>query len=211
MLDSVKVNGSNEERYKLEDLLGDIRRVLGPSKGLDSDDVDVDQLIDLMRKYKSDPADWERYALGCEEMNYTRNLVDEGNGKANVLVLVWTPHRGSPVHDHGNAHCVMKILKGNIIEERFETPEANGEETKPLVHKSKHEHKTNEVAYMSDELGLHRVSNPSSDYAVSLHCYTPPNVAKWGCNTFNIMTGESTHIAKCENYSAYGQRLPDKK
>ena len=32
-----------------------------------------------------------------------------------------------------------------------------------------------EVTYMSDELGLHRVENTShSDKAVSLHLYSPP-------------------------------------
>lgn len=28
----------------------------------------------------------------------------------------------------------------------------------------------NEVAYMADDLGLHRMSNKGSDFAVSLHC-----------------------------------------
>lgn len=28
----------------------------------------------------------------------------------------------------------------------------------------------NDVAYMADDLGLHRMSNKGSDFAVSLHC-----------------------------------------
>ena len=31
-------------------------------------------------------------------------------------------------------------------------------------------HKENDVAYMSDDLGVHRMSNAGSDFAVSLHC-----------------------------------------
>lgn len=44
-----------------------------------------------------------------------------------------------------------------------------------MVQKGSAEAKTNEVTYMSDELGLHRVENPShSNRAVSLHLYSPP-------------------------------------
>ncbi|KAI1490788.1 RmlC-like cupin domain-containing protein [Biscogniauxia mediterranea] len=201
------INNFDGEVYTLNELLADIRKTLGPSSGIDSDDVDVEQLMNFMRKYKSNPADWERFAMACEDMGYTRNLVDEGNGKANVLILVWTPKKGSPIHDHGNAHCVMKILKGDLVEERFNPPESPGQAMKP---KSSVTHHKDAVAYMSDKLGLHRVSNPGEDYAVSIHCYTPPNVARSGCNIFNVMTGEKTHIAKCENYSAYGRRVENK-
>ncbi|KAI5917131.1 RmlC-like cupin domain-containing protein [Camillea tinctor] len=200
------INNFDGEVYTLNELLGDIRKVLGPSSGIDSDDVDANELMYFMKKYKSNPADWERFAMACPEMGYTRNLVDEGNGKANVLVLVWTPGKGSAIHDHGNAHCVMKILKGDLLEERFDPPEVPGN---AMVPKSSAIHRKDDVAYMSDKLGLHRVSNPGDDYAVSIHCYTPPNVAKSGCNIFNVMTGEKTHIAKCENYSAYGQRVAE--
>jgi cysteine dioxygenase len=83
------------------------------------------------------------------------------------MVLVWTPGKGSPIHDHGNAHCLMKILKGELTETRYDFPQ--GEE-KPMEVKSETVHGTNKTAYMADELGLHRVSNQGSDFAVSLHC-----------------------------------------
>ena len=44
-----------------------------------------------------------------------------------------------------------------------------------MVVKEIYDAKRNAVAYMSDELGLHRVENTSqSDGAVSLHLYSPP-------------------------------------
>lgn len=84
------------------------------------------------------------------------------------LVLVWTPGKGSPIHDHGNAHCLMKILRGNLTETRFNFPEPG--KTGPMEVISKRTYKENGVAYMADELGLHRVTNEGSDFAVSLHC-----------------------------------------
>ncbi|KAH9904006.1 RmlC-like cupin domain-containing protein [Xylariomycetidae sp. FL2044] len=189
---------------RFNQLVENIRDVLGPSSGLTSDDIDVEDLTHLMERYTSDSDEWAKYAMADADMPYTRNLVDEGNGKANLLILVWTPGKGSPIHDHGNAHCVMKILRGSITEMRYDFPD--GDKEKPMQVKSENVYKENAVAYMADELGLHRVVNTGSDYAVSLHLYTPPNVAKRGCNIFNALTGEKTYIPKCGTYSEYGRR-----
>lgn len=47
---------------------------------------------------------------------YTRNLVDEGNGRFNLMVLCWGEGHGSAIHDHSDAHCVMKMLQGELCE-----------------------------------------------------------------------------------------------
>lgn len=88
-----------------DDLVVALKEALGPSSGLTSDDVEVKYLTRLMFDYDSRNGDWLKYAFGDASRGYTRNLVDEGNGKSN----------------------------------------------------------------MADELGLHRVSNRGSDFAVSLH------------------------------------------
>ncbi|GKT59325.1 cysteine dioxygenase type I [Colletotrichum tofieldiae] len=183
-----------------------LKEALGPSSGLDSADVDVKELMKLMEEYNTRENEWIQFAFAEKSMGYTRNLVDEGNGKSNLLVLVWSPGKGSPIHDHGNAHCLMKILKGDLTEIRYAFP--GGDEEQPMKVISERTHKENAVAYMADELGVHRVCNRGSDFAVSLHLYTPPNVAKGGCNIFNEKTSKSSHVAKCGYYSAYGRRLP---
>ncbi|KAL2173808.1 voltage-gated chloride channel-like protein [Thermothelomyces heterothallicus CBS 202.75] len=189
---------------RFDDLVLALKEALGPSSGLTSDDVDVGHLTRLMREYDSDPREWSKFAMGDESRGYTRNLVDEGNGKSNLLVLVWTPGKGSPIHDHGNAHCLMKILRGNLTETRYEFPK--GDEEKPMRVISERVHKENEVAYMADELGVHRVTNQGSDFAVSLHLYTPPNVARGGCHIFDPETGRKSHIKNCGYYSTYGKK-----
>ena len=86
-------------------------------------------------------------------------------------MLVWSPGKGSPIHDHGNAHCLMKILRGNLTETRYEFPKPGQEGLMEI--KSEKTHKKNAVAYMADELGVHRVWNKGSDFAVSLHRKKP--------------------------------------
>ncbi|KLU81989.1 cysteine dioxygenase [Magnaporthiopsis poae ATCC 64411] len=189
------------------DLVMDLKDALGPSSGLTSDDVDVNHLTWLMDGYDAGEQGWLPFAMKDASRGYTRNLVDEGNGKSNLLVLVWSPGKGSPIHDHGNAHCLMKILRGELTETRYAHPREGVEE--PMTAISERTHKENAVAYMADELGLHRVWNKGSDFAVSLHLYTPPNVAKNGCSIFNANTGKKSHIKKCGNFSEYGRRLEE--
>jgi hypothetical protein len=75
----------NIDTNRFDDLVLALRQALGPSSGLTSDDVDVDHLDRLMRDYDSDPREWSRFAMGDESRGYTRNLVDEGNGKSNLV------------------------------------------------------------------------------------------------------------------------------
>lgn len=86
------------------------------------------------------------------------------------LVLVWTPGKGSPIHDHADAHCLMKVLKGTLRETRFSYPDPEVPNAGPRVIKET-TYKENEVTYMADELGLHKISNLDPEQlAVSLHC-----------------------------------------
>ncbi|KAF2139620.1 uncharacterized protein K452DRAFT_275050 [Aplosporella prunicola CBS 121167] len=192
-------------------LVQELSRVLGPSSGIDSDDVDPEQLKEIMKNYVSKSAEWERYALGDKSRNYTRNLVDKGNGKSNLLILVWTPGKGSMIHDHANAHCVMKVLKGSLRETLYEWPDqalaAQGKPAPPMIKKETVYHE-NQVTYMSDQLGLHRISNSDPEnIAVSLHLYTPPHAEHFGCQIFDERTGKASHVSQSNFFSIVGARI----
>ncbi|CAK7563041.1 MAG: hypothetical protein SEPTF4163_000898 [Sporothrix epigloea] len=199
-----------EDVSRFEMLVKSLKQALGPSSGLTSDDVDLNVLTRLMEDYDARDEGWQPYNFGDASRGYTRNLVDEGNGKSNLLVLVWSPGKGSQIHDHGNAHCLMKILRGDLTETRYAFPEkTDGSSPQPMVVTSEKTYRENAVAYMADELGVHKITNKGSDFAVSLHLYTPPNVAKGGCNTFSEKTGKSVHVSKCGYYTAYKKMLKE--
>jgi len=189
----------------LKELIAHLRQIF------DSDDVDVELVKAVMRSYKSNPQDWRQYAK-FDEYRYTRNLVDEGNGKYNLMILCWGEGHGSAIHDHSDAHCFMKILQGTLSEVRYSWPEENNEGTQKNEDDEPEEMKVtsrtqldlNGVCYMSDELGLHRVENPShTQPAVSLHLYCPPFSS---CNMFDQRTGRKT---KCQVtfWSKYGDKV----
>ncbi|XP_071452197.1 cysteine dioxygenase type 1 isoform X2 [Hetaerina americana] len=150
-------------------------------------------------------------------LRYTRNLVDAGNGKFNLMILCWGEGHGSAIHDHADAHCFMKMLQGTLSEIRFAWPEQESDEEhnagditghgptdgEGLKETGRSQLKLNDVCYINDSLGLHRVENPShTEAAVSLHLYCPPFDA---CSVFNQQTGRKS-VAKVTFWSKYGEK-----
>ncbi|RKF57610.1 Cysteine dioxygenase [Erysiphe neolycopersici] len=161
----------------------------------------LSELSSLLEAYSSNPEHWKIFAHAEPSKQYTRNLIYEAPGVFNLLLLVWNPERASPVHDHADSHCLMKILKGSLREERYSFPTESG----PLVKISESTFDLNQVAYISDELGLHRISNQSNtDYAVSLHLYFPPNAALRGCHVYDLKNGGARHVIQDSYDSVHG-------
>ena len=77
--------GSPEPLDGFHRLVEDINKVLGPCNGIDSAGIDVEELKHLMGEYASNESDWERYAFADYTRGYTRNLVDNCNGKSNLV------------------------------------------------------------------------------------------------------------------------------
>ena len=180
----------------LDELIQELRKVFA------SDKVNIDYVKTLMTLYKSNPKDWKQFAK-FDPHRYTRNLVDLGNGKFNLMILCWNREQASMIHSHANSHCFMKILDGGVNEELFEWPE--NEEVKEMTPREKNAYEKDQTAYISDEIGLHRIENPShTDYAVSLHLYSPPFDE---CKCFDQYTGHVTN-AKVTFWSKFGKRTP---
>lgn len=73
-------SSSMVNEFKLSDLVRSIHDVLGDD-GLDAEHIDANKIISLMERYSSNSADWNQYTLFDHSRAYTRNLVDDGNGK----------------------------------------------------------------------------------------------------------------------------------
>lgn len=191
----------HERPRNLSELLGALHEVFS------TDHVDIDEVQKLMASYKSNPVEWKKYAK-FDRYRYTRNLVDEGNGRFNLMVLCWGEGHGSAIHDHANAHCVMKILQGKLCETRYAWPSANeiennSNELEELEVLDRTTLDLDEICYINDSMGLHRVENPSTiNPAVSLHLYSPPFSS---CSMFNERTGKRTEC-KVTFWSKYGEK-----
>jgi cysteine dioxygenase len=78
--------------FKLNDLVKSIHAVLGDG-GLDAEHIDAQKIISLMERYSSNSADWSQYTLFDHSRAYTRNLVDDGNGKVSFCRLLCRPYK----------------------------------------------------------------------------------------------------------------------
>jgi cysteine dioxygenase len=105
----------------------------------------------------------------------------------------------------------MKVLQGSLREEIFEEPPSPSDERSELLVKSDRIYEPNSVTYICDNLGIHRITNPNDEPAISLHCkstpgakmnksffltisvYTPPNAADFGFNIFD-RTGKASYV-----------------
>ena len=181
----------------LNQLCIEINKVMG-DYALDSKNLPA--IMKLLAEYESNIKDWQQY--NNEEPNtYTRNLVDDGNGKFNLMILSWSKGSQSPIHDHSNSHCLVKMLQGSLNETLYDWP-AEGQEKLNVTRDTVfHE---NQVSYMHDKLGLHRISNKGSETAISLHLYSPPFQY---CKTFCEQTGKARKSGKCTFYSVNGKKL----
>ncbi|XP_076438055.1 cysteine dioxygenase type 1-like [Babylonia areolata] len=181
------------------------------------DEINIDYVKALMESYKSNPREWKKFAK-FDTHRYTRNLVDEGNGKFNLMVLCWNEAQASSIHSHAGSHCFLKVLSGNVREEMYGWPEryvtshqqtgttevAKADEGE-MVPKEELTFDSDRCTYICDDLGLHRVENPSHvDKAVTLHLYSPPFDE---CLCFDQRTGRPVKAA-VTFWSKFGKRTP---
>lgn len=82
-----------------------------------------------------------------------------------IFVLTWRPGGVTPVHNHPDTGCIYKVLKGELIEEIYDS-------SKNIKKPIKETHLTKGVCgYIDDEVGYHRIRNPTNECCVSIHIY----------------------------------------
>lgn len=192
---------TKDKPENLQDLIAGLHELFA------EDVVNIDLVQKWMESYPGNKNDWRKFEK-VDKYRYTRNLVDEGNGRFNLMLLAWGEGMGSSIHDHADSHCCMKILEGELKESMYDWPEENGRDEpddsgEGMKKKSCRILMEGKVAYINDSIGLHRIENPSdSSRAVSLHVYSPPFDE---CQSFDERSGKKNKV-KVTFYSKFGER-----
>jgi cysteine dioxygenase len=134
----------------------------------------------ILQEYAEQHDDWRRYVHFSSE-TYTRNLI-RASDAYELIVLCWDANQASPIHDHGGMRCWMSVLEGNIRETLFDTPAAEGAVP---VQRSRKTLSRGQVAFITDDVGLHEIASEGGR-GVSLHLYATPIRS---CRTFCPDTG----------------------
>jgi len=166
------------------------------------DKVDIDEVTEFFNRYENNPEDWKKFAK-WDKYKYTRNLMHEGNGNFNLILMCWPEGAMSAIHDHSDSHCFMRVLDGEVKEIRYNWPENASTNVVNLEESSVTCLPAGKTLYMSDELGIHKVENKShADKLISLHLYSPPFDV---CKVFDERTSKRTRINMCF-YSKFGEK-----
>ena len=121
---------------------------------------------DTLLSYVGD--DFKRYVKINSTEPYTKTQLFV-NDILEIVLIVWTPNRSSKTHDHPTGGCILRIMEGYLMENVYvkQNNQINYVNTKQL--------NKNQVGYQIGDQYLHNIDNPSNDYSISLHVYSPPN------------------------------------
>jgi cysteine dioxygenase len=137
----------------------------------------------ILAEYVSAHDDWRAYALFHPDM-YTRNLVAR-NEEFEMLILCWSEEQASPIHNHAGQNCWMAVLEGTIEETLYVPPP--GGAAGPLSPRNTKLYTPGRVAFINDDIALHRVRPASGGRGISLHLYAKPIDV---CNVYDEVTGQ---------------------
>jgi len=158
-------------------------------KELDVNGQNIQYIANIISRFNFNPKEWKKY-IHYEQSRYTRNLVGYDD-KFTLLLLCWDKGRGSPIHDHAGSSCWVKMLEGELTETRYQLDDEGnvGVKSRTVI-------TPDDVVYIDDTLGLHKMENENPDnIAISLHVYSPPYS---NCYSFDLKTGMKKKISlKC--------------
>jgi len=106
---------------------------------------------------------------------YTRNLIYRDD-LFELVALCWAPQTQSPIHNHSGQLCWLSIQRGALRLENFLSLDGPGPgEGIRLVPNGGVDRAPEGVLDLQQgDNGIHRVSNPFPEPAVSLHVYSRP-------------------------------------
>ena len=173
--DSVNKYENIEASFSLENLVHELESTL--SKGHYKEKHIFDKVQMLMEHYDADPDDYQKYAVKLGKDRYTRNLIKK-SPYFTLMLLCWPPAICSPIHDHGGSECWLRVCSGGLEERFYNLPEHEDAELKLRFSQQV---KRGGVCFINDDQGLHSISNPTDEWAISLHCYVPGYLS---CNAY---------------------------
>lgn len=99
---------------------------------------------------------------------YTRNCLHR-DADFELILLCWEEGQETSIHGHDGEDCWVYLLNG-AMEEVLYTMNDEHE----LCHESTHSIATNQLTFMNDKIGYHKLKNTNPGRSMSLHLYAKP-------------------------------------
>lgn len=121
-------------------------------------------LSEVVLNYRGD--DWRNYAK-FSTGHYKRNRVYKDD-KIEIIIICWNIFQKSKIHDHPNNGCLLRPMKGDLIEKIYKNC---GGKLRKMEKRSIYK---NGCSYMEGDRKLHKIVNKKNKRVITLHVYSPP-------------------------------------
>ena len=137
----------------------------------------------IIHSLQLEPNAFEKYAYWSNDC-YTRNCIADTE-KFELILICWCAGHQTSIHDHNGEECWVKVIEGEFKETIYKKDEMGALK----LTKTKFS-KKNDITYMKDFMGFHRLENSANKRSMSLHLYAKPIRS---CNVFNEVSKTFVH------------------
>ena len=125
--------------------------------------------LDAMAHCRIDVADIAAFCQYGDD-GYQRNPIDR-NEHHELVAICWRPGQATPVHNHGQSQCCVRVLQGAIEEQRY--VRGHDQDIAPATGGCHQLTPRAETRFDSAD-DFHRLTGLHPQGSVSLHLYVPP-------------------------------------
>ncbi len=123
----------------------------------------LDELTQFAKDYQYKE---EELPIHFSEEKYVRTPIYK-DAHLEIVVICFFPGQTSTVHDHQGSNCVIKVVRGKMLEQLFK------DDGNSIAFVSNHYLNQGDVSGL-DGVAIHQISNMSKDGTVLLNFYSPP-------------------------------------
>ncbi|AUL78989.3 I cysteine dioxygenase [Tupanvirus soda lake] len=120
----------------------------------------LENLKHILERYNGN--DWSDY-VKYNNNTYHKKLLFQ-TPYFDMYIICWKQSQQTKIHDHPSNGCLMKVLKGKLIEDLYKNNDDLSYVKSNILEKNK-------IGYRIDNIILHQISAPCD--SVSLHIYSP--------------------------------------
>lgn len=121
----------------------------------------------LLDDFDFSTIDFKPYQSWSNE-SYTRNCLYKDD-RFELILLCWEYGQETPIHGHDGEDCWVYLLEGKMKEVFF-----NMDKNNILIADNTQTVEPDQVTFMSDNQGFHRLKNGHDGRSMSLHLYAKP-------------------------------------
>ncbi len=165
-------------------------------KRLDADTATGDkrQICDAVRRTLVDETEEGRLCLpeamvAVSAQRYARRLLHRGEGYT-VVVMVWGPGQGTPIHDHDGKWCVECVYQGTIHVVSYDLKGSPSDEIVSFQVEEDIVAGRGQAGALIPPYDYHIIENTHDDVAVTVHVYGGEIVR---CTTYSPVDGDGRY------------------